>query len=95
MILEFTLLNTITILYFGYILYLCKTCEIKDDARHHIISHNWILVFLVGGVDGILYYNKINPYTSWVLIYGLIHTMQHLTKENIRLSKTNDWVKND
>lgn len=85
-------LITINVLAFVYVFVIMKVGYNRRDkmtngAYHHLISHTLILVFLIIGIDLYIIEGYIYP-----LIFTLLHLVQHVTKENIRLLKTNRWT---
>lgn len=82
-------INTFSIIYIILtIKYAYKKKDIMTDgAIHHLTSHMLILVFLIIAINLYVYKGFISP-----LVFVLLHLLQHVTKENIRLMRTNRWT---
>ena len=58
-----------------------------ETALHHLLSHWYIVFFLTLSLNAYLLKGFVVP-----LIFVMLHFLQHITKENIRLTKTDKWT---
>lgn len=62
--------------------------KMTAEAYHHLWSHTYIVIFLAISINVYVYKGFTVP-----LIFTLLHVIQHVSKENIRLMSTNRWSK--
>lgn len=81
--------NSFFIFYFivtAYQAYMHKH-KMTDSAIHHLISHTFIVLFLMISLNLYIYKDYVLPF-----FVSLAHALQHVMKENRRLIETNKWT---
>jgi len=87
---ELIVLNIVFVLYLIVTIYysFLNKHKMTSESYHHVWSHTYIVFFLAMSIN--LYMFK-----GWVipLVFALLHMVQHVTKENVRLMSSNRWTK--
>lgn len=86
---EFIVINIAMTLYVCialYQIYRYRT-TMADGAYHHLLSHLYIVLFSLIAINLYVFKGYVYP-----MIFAALHILQHASKENLRLIKTNKWT---
>jgi len=61
--------------------------HVTYDSKHHFLSHFYMLLFILIGIDAHVFYHNMYPLT-----FAIFNILAHLVKENIRLFAKNRWT---
>ena len=85
----FIIMNVVMVSYVIYAVYQAWMYghNMTDGAYHHFLSHLYIVLFFLISLNVFIFKGWIVPF-----LLTLAYTIQHLTKENLRLIKTGKWT---